>query len=75
LRCGSAVDQVYDGMFCDRAVIDRVIDRAERMRDSRLVEVTLLILALLIGSAVLCTVDAASGSTRIASDGILLLTR
>jgi hypothetical protein len=43
-RCRGAVNQLYRGNFAERAATDRIIDRAERLRDSRLVEVMLFVL-------------------------------
>ena len=37
LRARDVIDQLYDGHFAERAILDRIIDRAERMRDSRVV--------------------------------------
>lgn len=52
-RCRSAVEQLYAGQFADRAVVDRIIGRAERLRDSRPVALALAALALLGGQALL----------------------
>jgi hypothetical protein len=52
-RCRSAVDQLYAGQFADRAVVDRILDRAERLRDSRPAVLALAVLALLGGQALL----------------------
>lgn len=52
-RCREAVDQLYDGNFAERAVVDRILDRAERMRESRLGELALVALALLGGQSLL----------------------
>lgn len=50
-RCRSAVDQLCAGRFADRAALDRIIDRAERLRDSRPAVLVLAALALLGGLA------------------------
>lgn len=52
-RCRSAVDQLYAGRFADRAVVDRILDRARRLRDSRPVVLALAALALLGSQALL----------------------
>ncbi|HEX8111986.1 MAG TPA: hypothetical protein VF516_29845, partial [Kofleriaceae bacterium] len=46
-RCRSAVEQLYAGRFADRAVVDRIIDRARRLRDSR--AIVLVIAAIAVG--------------------------
>lgn len=52
-RCCSAISQLYEGQFADRAVVDRILDRAERLRDSRPIVLALAALALLGGQALL----------------------
>jgi hypothetical protein len=52
-RCRSAVDQLYAGRFADRAVADRIFDRARRLRDSRPIVIALAALALLGSQALL----------------------
>lgn len=52
-RCRDAVGQLYEGAFAERARVDRIIDRAERLRDSRPVELALLALVFLGGQALL----------------------
>lgn len=52
-RCRSAVDQLYAGRFADRSVIDRIIGRAEQLRDSRPIVLGLAALAVLGGQALL----------------------
>jgi hypothetical protein len=52
-RCRVAISQLYSGSFADKADLDPIIDRAERLRDSRLVEVLLVILVLAGGQALL----------------------
>jgi len=61
LRCRSAIDQLYAGRFADRAAVDLIIDKAERMRDSRLVEVALIVVVLLAGQAALWGLLAPTG--------------
>lgn len=51
-RCRGAVDRLYAGGFAERTSIDRIIDRAERMRDSRVVEAVLIVAVVLAGQAV-----------------------
>ena len=43
-RCRGAVDQLYRERFAERAAVDRIIDRAERLRDARSVEVAMFVL-------------------------------
>jgi hypothetical protein len=52
-RCGVAVDHLYAGNFAERVTVDRIFDRAERLRDSRLAELAILALAILGGQALL----------------------
>jgi hypothetical protein len=46
----SAIEGLYHGQFCDRRLIDRIVDRAERLRDSR---VELVLLAVAFGGGLL----------------------
>lgn len=52
-RCRSAVGQLHTGRFADRAVVDRILDRARRLRESRPVVLVLAALALLGSQALL----------------------
>lgn len=52
-RCGVAAGQLYAGNFAERTTVDRIFDRAERLRDSRLAELAILALAILGGQALL----------------------
>ncbi|MDB4956817.1 MAG: hypothetical protein JWO36_4386 [Myxococcales bacterium] len=52
-RCRTAVAQLYDGNFADRADVDRIINSAKRLRGSRLAELLIVVVALLLGQAVL----------------------
>jgi hypothetical protein len=52
-HCRSAIDQLYAGQFADRAVLDRIIGRAERLRDSVPAVIVLAALALLGGLVLL----------------------
>jgi hypothetical protein len=52
-RCRSAVDQLRAGRFADRAVIDRILGGARRLRESRPIAVALAAAALLGGQALL----------------------
>jgi hypothetical protein len=52
-RCRVATDQLYAGNFAERASLDRIFDRAERLGDSRLVELAILALAILGGQSLL----------------------
>jgi hypothetical protein len=49
----SAMFSFYSGEFCDAALIDRVVDRALRLRDSWRVELALLTIALASGQLML----------------------
>jgi len=60
-RCRSAVDQLYAGRFADRTVVDRILDRARRLRDSRPIVITLAALALLGSQALLWGVSGLTG--------------
>lgn len=51
-RCESAVSQLYRGDFADKAQLDRIVDRAERLRSSRLVELGIAAVVVLGGQAV-----------------------
>lgn len=53
VRCRGAIDQLYKGDFAERARVDRIIDMAERLRDSRLAGMAILAIALFAGQAVL----------------------
>ncbi|HEX3763736.1 MAG TPA: hypothetical protein VHW23_33805 [Kofleriaceae bacterium] len=50
-RCRSVIDQLYAGQFAERAALDRILDRAERLRDSRRVVLAFAAFALLGGLA------------------------
>jgi hypothetical protein len=52
-RCRSAIDQLYAGQFADRVVVDRIIGRARRLRESRPIAIVLAALAVLGGQALL----------------------
>jgi hypothetical protein len=58
---GSAMASFYSGNFCDRARIDRIADRAERLRDAWVVEAALLGLAVVGGQLVLWEVFGSTG--------------
>jgi hypothetical protein len=58
---GSAVRSMYNGDFCEPSRIDRILDRAERLRDSWLAELALLILALIGGQLALWRVVGSAG--------------
>jgi hypothetical protein len=60
-RCRSAVEQLYAGQFAERAVIDRIIGRARRLRDSRPVVLALAALALVGSQALLWGVHGLTG--------------
>ncbi|HEX3481300.1 MAG TPA: hypothetical protein VHT91_40080 [Kofleriaceae bacterium] len=60
-RCRSAVDQLRAGRFADRAVVDRILDRARRLRDSRFIAIALAALALLGSQALLWGVHGLTG--------------
>lgn len=57
----SAVDSFFSGRFCERAPVDRIVDRVRRLRDAGLVEAVLVALALLSGQLVLWEVVGATG--------------
>jgi hypothetical protein len=60
-QCRAAVELLYVGNFADRAALDRVIDRAEQLRDSNWVEGLLAAIALLGGQLVLWGVTGSTG--------------
>lgn len=57
----SSLASFYDGAFCDRARIDRIVERAERLRDSSRIELALLALAVTGGQLVLWEVAGTAG--------------
>ena len=57
----SAITSFYVGRFCDPAPVDRILARAERLRDSWLVEAALLGLGLVGGQLVLWRVFGSTG--------------
>jgi hypothetical protein len=52
-HCRSAVAQLHAGQFAERAVVDRILGRAERLRESRPLVLVLAALALVGGQALL----------------------
>ena len=62
----SAITSFYNGRFCDPAAVDRILARAERFRDSWVIEAGLLGLGLVGGQLVLWEVF---GSTGLFSGG------
>jgi hypothetical protein len=52
-RCRGAIEQLEDGKFAEPSSIARILDRAERLRDSRLASLAILAIALFAGQAVL----------------------
>ena len=60
-RCRGAVEQLYRGNFTDPAAIDRIVDRAERLRDSRLAALAMAVLAVSIGQSTLWGILAPTG--------------
>jgi hypothetical protein len=61
-ECRGAVDVLYDGAYAERARLDRAVDRAERLRRSRLAEIGLIVLALLGGQLALWGVVGQAGA-------------
>jgi hypothetical protein len=57
----SAITSFYNGRFCDRASVDRILARAERLRDSWGVEAALLGLGILGGQFVLWRIFGSTG--------------
>lgn len=75
-RCRSAVEQLYAGQFAERAVIDRIIGRAERLRESRPLVLAIAAFALLGGQALLWGFSSLTGPfAGIAESGDLSFTR
>jgi hypothetical protein len=50
-RCASSVAQLYAGGIADPAQLDPIVDRAERLRQSRWFELALIALVIVIGQA------------------------
>jgi hypothetical protein len=50
-RCASVVAQLYAGHLADPAQLDPIVDRAERLRHSRLVELAIIAVVIGIGQA------------------------
>ncbi|HEX7835981.1 MAG TPA: hypothetical protein VF469_00895 [Kofleriaceae bacterium] len=68
-RCGVATGQLYAGNFAERTTVDRIFDRAVRLRDSRLAELAILALAILGGQALLWGLVGPTGLFAGISDG------
>ncbi len=60
-RCYGSVRQLYDGPFCDAAKLDPIVARADRLRDSRFVELAIFVIAILAGQAALWGVIGSTG--------------
>ncbi len=60
-QCRAAVMQLYVGNVADRAILDRVLDRAERLRDSWWIEGALAAFAVVGGQLVLWGVTGPTG--------------
>ena len=60
-RCRSAVDQLHAGRFADPAVLDRILGRALRLRDSRPIVLAIAAMALLGSQALLWGVPGLTG--------------
>jgi len=60
-RCRGAVFQLYRGNFAERAAVDRIIDHAERLRDSHLAAIVMLIIVIAGGQAMLWGVVGPTG--------------
>jgi hypothetical protein len=61
LRCRAAVEQLYEGELTDLMLLDKVVDRAERLRDSRVAIVVILAIAVFSGQSVLWGLSRATG--------------
>lgn len=59
--CQSAVTSLYDGAFCERALVDPILDRAEKLRDAWWAEASLALAALTGGQLALWRVTGATG--------------
>lgn len=53
VRCRGAVVLLYENELAEAPVLDRVIDRAERLRDSRVATIAITLFAVIAGQAVL----------------------
>jgi hypothetical protein len=60
-RCGIALAQLYDGDFAPRPQLDGIVDRARRLRGSRLVELGIALVVVLAGQAIAWGVIPRSG--------------
>lgn len=60
--CKSAINSLYVGSFCDRAAIDGIVDRGERLRDAWWPEAALAVLAVIGGQLALWEVTGATGA-------------
>ena len=61
VRCRGAVMMMYENEIAEATVLDRVIDRAERLRDSRVATIAIIVLAVIAGQAVLWGVTGPTG--------------
>lgn len=61
LRCRGAVNQLYRGRLAEPGALDRILDRAVRLRDSRAVALGMIVLAVGGGQAVLWGVFGPTG--------------
>ncbi len=59
--CRSAINSLYVGQFCDRAAIDRIVDRGEHLRDAWWPEAVLAAVALIGGQLALWEITGATG--------------
>ena len=61
VRCRGAITMMYENEIAERTRLDPIIDRAERLRDSRVAAVVIITLAILAGEAVLWGVTGSTG--------------
>jgi hypothetical protein len=60
-HCRAAIFLLYDGNFADRAALDRIVTRAERLRDSPWIEAVFVALAVVSGQLVIWGISGATG--------------
>lgn len=52
-RCRCSLGQLYEGDFAERAALDDILHRADRLRGSALADIAILVIAVLLGQAAL----------------------
>ncbi|MDB4962508.1 MAG: hypothetical protein JWP01_2507 [Myxococcales bacterium] len=60
-RCRGSVRQLYDGAFADPAQLDPILHRVERLRDSRWIELAMLVAVIAVAQSMLWGLMAPTG--------------